>query len=117
MSSLSHKIAAAVYTHKIEGGAVIAVLEKYRLTALLPEICTILKQIFEKEKEGKSVVIHTPFFLSDEAVSHIKKKIGAEHATSRVILKKNLLAGFKATYNNTLYDGSAERIIKQFISN
>jgi F0F1-type ATP synthase delta subunit len=67
-----------------------------------------------QEKKGNTVVkIESPFPLADEAIIHIKKVIGNGDAPHEVTINTNLLAGFKARCKGILYDGSAERIIRQ----
>ena len=61
-----------------------------------------------------TISIQSPFALSDDAIVHIKKIVGDTSSPHEVIIKKNMLAGFKARYKGKLYDGSAERIIRQF---
>lgn len=114
--SLSQKIATSVYTHKINAEELSSVLKKYKMSALLPEIKKILNVLERKDREGREMKIETPFPLGDEALLHLKKKVAGEDVHHRIVINKNLLAGWKATHNNTLYDASAERIIKQFIS-
>lgn len=114
--SLSQKIATSVYTHKVSAEELSSVLKKYKMSALLPEIKKILTVLERKDKEGREMKIETPFPLGEEALLHLKKKVGGRGVNHRVVINKNLLAGWKATHNNTLYDASAERIIKQFTS-
>ena len=45
----------------------------------------------------------------------VKNIIGNTSSPHEVTINKNILAGFKARYKGKLYDGSAERIMRQLI--
>jgi F0F1-type ATP synthase delta subunit len=112
--SLSRTIAEYLETSNNTSGDVEAVLAKYKLQSLLPEILRFLvrKQAIAF---GKDVVaIEAPFPLSGEAVQTIKKIAQGEAKNHSIKINSNLLAGFKAKHKDIMYDGSAERIIKQF---
>lgn len=91
-----------------------AVLSKYQLQSLLPQI---LQHLLRKQKmrEQKNIVeIESPFTLSEESIQTIKKIVNAEDKEHTVKINQELLAGFKAKHRDTMYDGSAKRIIDQF---
>jgi F0F1-type ATP synthase delta subunit len=58
-------------------------------------------------------MIEAPFALSDDAIRKVKRIVGNDMADHEVTINKKVLSGFKARFRGTLYDGSAERIIKQ----
>ena len=60
-----------------------------------------------------TIRIESPFPLSVPALETIQKMIGVIGVETKVTINKSILAGFKARYKGILYDGSAERIIKE----
>jgi F0F1-type ATP synthase delta subunit len=112
--SLSVKIAKAIRSNSISLTEVEGVLAKYKLTPLLGEI---YKHLVREEKRLalKDVVqIDSPFPLSDDAIKSIKKRVGAEDKEHHIRIDTELLAGFRAKYKDTMYDGTAKRIIETF---
>ena len=63
--------------------------------------------------KNDSIIIESPFPLSDDSIKKIKRIVGNDIAEHEVMINPQVLAGFKARFRGTLYDGSAERIIKQ----
>lgn len=70
----------------------------------------------ERSNTENTIMIETPFPLSDDAVKKIRNIVGSPTEAHAVVINKNILAGFKARFKGKLYDGSAERIIKQLIN-
>lgn len=99
---------------KIEDAA--EILRKYDLLALLPSIREALMQMAKEQGQDDSISIETPFPLGAKAEAAIRHMIGNPKADVSVVINKNILAGFKARYKGKLYDGSAERIIKELIN-
>jgi F0F1-type ATP synthase delta subunit len=114
--SLSRKLA----TYLIEGKAtlddVIDLLVKYKLLTLLPLIKGALVQMAASAHVKSTLMIESPFDLSLSSIKKIQGIVGNESSPYEVTINKKVLAGFKAKYKGMMYDGSAERIIKQ-ISN
>lgn len=113
--TLSRKIAKEIIEKDISANDLVLVLQSYNLVSLLPSILDQVKRIISGKKKESGVIIESPFPLSEDSISHIKKIICDEHTSHEVIIEKKLLAGFKARYKGMLYDGSAERIVRQFI--
>lgn len=111
--SLSRKIAETIVRNGIETADVVPVLESYGLIGLLPSIVAEAKKLAVQEGDRETIHIESPFPLDDEASKRIKRIVGNDLASVSVSINKDLLAGFKARYKGKLYDGSAERIIKQ----
>lgn len=112
---LSYQLARLLISGKASLTDVVNELTKYKMLALLPSIKKALVNLSSHE-EGKQIVrIESPFPLSNNAVEVIKKIIGEGTAHHTVTINKNILAGFRARFRGRLYDGSAERIIKQLI--
>lgn len=111
--TLSRKLAILIIEKNISVEDVVASLRKYNLVGLLPAIQEGVKEIFAHKKTSDTLSIEAPFPLSEEAVLHIKSITKLENISHEVSVNKNILAGFKARFKGKLYDGSAERIIKQ----
>ena len=89
-------------------------LEKRKLLTLLPQILRELQLLEQKERERTMLIIETPFTLSQDATQKVKELVGAnKEVETKIVLKKNLLSGFKALYDGQSYDASARRIISQ----
>jgi F0F1-type ATP synthase delta subunit len=114
--TLSRKLATLILEKNISVSDITEMLTKYKLTSLLPTILREVKQMNKGESKKDMILIESPFELGEKAIAHIKKIIGGE-APHEVTINKNLLAGWKARSNGMLYDGSAERIIKQLVVN
>ncbi len=110
---LSRTLALYILEGKATLQDVVDVLVKYDLETLLPFIKQALIQMSSGIHASTTILIESPFNLSDESIRTIKGFIGETEAPHSVILNKNILAGFKAKYKGMVYDGSAERIIKQ----
>jgi F0F1-type ATP synthase delta subunit len=111
--STSRAIATLLAEGKTTPSHVYDVLAKYHMLSLLPSIVSALGQYKLSRNDVLTIMIESPFSLSDDAIIAIKNLIGTKDATHSTTLNKDLLAGFKARYRGMLYDGSAERIIKQ----
>ncbi len=111
--TLSRKIAHILKEKNIPSDLLIETLKEYNLLALLPNIKSALLELAVSEKEGSTIDIESPFPLSKDAESRIKRIVGNDLAEVRIAINKELLAGFRARYKGKLYDGSAQRIINQ----
>lgn len=111
--SLSRNIAQLLTGERTTPSLVIDVLTKYKMLSLLPSIRQALVQMSSRVNTNDTIMIETPFALTEESVKKIKRIVGNDIASHEVVINKKILAGFKARYRGTLYDGSAERIIKQ----
>lgn len=114
--SLSHTLAHSIVKKNLRIEDVVASLKKYKLLSLLPSILRTIKQIHKGEETRDSLVIESPFPLQDIATKRVREIIGDTNAKEVVIINKHLLAGFKARHKGRLYDGSAERIIRQLMN-
>ncbi len=111
--NLSHKIAKLVVEKNVKVDDVVASLQTYNLLSLLPSILEQAKRMNKGVSLRDTIQIETPFELGEKAIGHIKRAVGNDIAPHQVTINKNILAGFKARFKEKLYDGSAERIIKQ----
>lgn len=111
--SLSRRIAETVAEKGVDAPIVVETLARYGLISLLPAIRTELEKISRARGDRETIRVESPFPLDDRALARIKRIVGNDLASADVIINKELLAGFKARYKERLYDGSAERIIKQ----
>lgn len=111
--TLSRKLATLIIEKNIAVEDISATLAKYNLLGLLPAILANVEEIASHTKKGGTLAIESPFPLSDEAIIRIKEMVGNDKVTHEITINKNVLAGFKARFKGKLYDGSAERIIRQ----
>ncbi len=111
--SLSRTIANLLATNRTTLPQVVTILTKYKMLSLLPPVKQALTQLASQRGNIDSIIIESPFTLSDEAVKNVKRIVGNDIAEHEVHINTKILAGFKARYRGKLYDGSAERIIKQ----
>ena len=112
---LSRTLALYIINGKASLDDVVELLTKYKLLILLPSIKYALIQISSGAHQESTIMIESPFALSPVSVEKIKQMAGDSKAPHEVIINKNILAGFKAKFQGIMYDGSAERIIKQLL--
>lgn len=112
---LSRTLALYIMNGKASLDDVIELLAKYKLLTLLPSIKHALIQISTGVHKESIIMIESPFALSSISIEKIKQMTGDSKAPHEVIINKNILAGFKAKFQGIMYDGSAERIIKQLL--
>jgi len=110
---LSRKLALYIVEGKASLDDVVALLTKYKLVALLPSLKDAMVQLISADHAKKTLIIESPFPLSQQAITTIKLMVGEPEVKHDVVIKQSILAGFKAKYKGMMYDGSAERIIKQ----
>jgi F0F1-type ATP synthase delta subunit len=110
---LSRTLALYIVNGKASLDDVFELLAKYKLLTLLPSIKHALVQISSGVHKNDTVLIESPFMLSSASIEKIKAMTGDSKAPHEVIINKNILAGFKAKFKGIMYDGSAERIIRQ----
>ncbi len=112
---LSRKLASYLILGKVTLDDVVVLLTKYKLLTLLPSIRQALQQMSSGVEKNATITIETPFPLSIASIQKIKEMTKSHKAPHKIIINKNILAGFKATYHGIMYDGSAERIIRQLL--
>ena len=112
---LSRKLAKLIVEQHVPVDDIVATLRTYKLLGLLPAVRDGVVELATHKSARNKIMIESPFVLSDDAITHIKQLTGNDTAKHEVTINKNILAGFKARFKGTLYDGSAERIMKQFI--
>jgi F0F1-type ATP synthase delta subunit len=113
--TLSRNIASLLLHKNLNIEDTTEILRRYNLLALLPRVREALEQMKKVQGEENSISIETPFALAEDALKSIQRMVGTA-APVNVAINKNLFAGFKARYKGKLYDGSAERIIKELIN-
>jgi F0F1-type ATP synthase delta subunit len=114
---LSRKLAKLLIEKNIAIADMVEALRSYNLLSLLPGILISLKQLARGAHTYDTLLIESPFEMSETSVKHIKRLVGNDLAAHEVSVNPHLLAGFKARFKGMLYDGSAERVIKEFIRN
>jgi F0F1-type ATP synthase delta subunit len=114
--SLSRKLAQLIVEKNIAIDDVVESLRVYNLLSLLPSLQEQVERLISYKQADELLHVESPFPLSDEALLSIKKIVGDTNIPHEVHNNTNLLAGFKARYKGILYDGSAERIIKQLMN-
>ncbi len=111
--TLSRKLAQVMIEKNISADDMVDTLRTYNLLGLLPAIQKVVIEMSLRKNAGDTITIESPFMLSQDAVQHIKKIVGNSSSPHEVTINKSILAGFKARFKGKLYDGSAERIIRQ----
>lgn len=111
--SLSRKIATLIIEEKVTLNQVIDSLLKYKMMSLLPSVRQAVMQLASQKDSTDTIMIESPFALSTDAIKKVKRIVGNDIADHEVVINKNVLSGFKARFRGKLYDGSAERIIKE----
>lgn len=111
--SLSRTIASHIIKEEFTVSTLVEVLTKYKLVPLLPSIMHEVKKLSLHSMRDDTIMIETPFPLSQDAIQKVKRIVGNDIASHDVTINKSILAGFKARFKGKLYDGSAERIIRQ----
>ncbi len=111
--TLSRSIAELIVKKGVQVEDVEKTLRTYNLLSLLPSIKKEVEQCMRAEQETNVIAVESPFPLDHAALGRVKRIVGNDLAPHTVTINKDVLAGFKARYKGTLYDGSAERIIKQ----
>lgn len=114
--SLSRKLATLIVTERATLPDVVESLTKYKMLSLLPSVKQAIIQVSSQTGKRDVIEIESPFPLSDDAVTKVKRIVGNDIAEHEVTINPKILAGFKARFRGMLYDGSAERIIKQLTS-
>jgi F0F1-type ATP synthase delta subunit len=113
--STSLAIAKSLYKEKKSLNVVRPLLVRYRLLALLPEIARHLIRLHKESVHKKTIRIHTPYQINEASLQKIKSLVGGEKEDHTVIIEPELLAGFRAVYDDRMYDGSAKRMLDTFI--
>ena len=112
--SLSRSLAGQIIKDESSLPKIIELLTKYKMLPLLPSVKQAYIQMSAVSNSNDVIMIESPFVVTDDSVKRIKRIVGNDMAEHRVAINKDLLAGFRARFKGVLYDGSAERIIKQF---
>ena len=113
---LSRTLAIYIANGKASLDDVVTLLTKYKLLNLLPSIKNAIIQISSGTHKKDTILIESPFELSKLSIEKIKAIIGNNTAPHEVTINKNILAGFKAKFQGVMYDGTAQRIIKQLVN-
>ncbi len=114
--SLSRSLAGQIIKDESSLPKIIELLTKYKMLSLLPSVKQAYIQMSAVSNSNDVIMIESPFAITDDSVKRIKRIVGNDMAEHRVTINKDLLAGFRARFKGVLYDGSAERIIKQFVN-
>lgn len=111
--ALSRNIADIIVRKGVKIEDVEETLRSYKLLSLLPSIKKAVEQMYRVEGSKEEIAVESPFLLDENALARIKRIVGNDLAPATTTINKDILAGFKARYKGKLYDGSAERIVKQ----
>ena len=115
--SLSRTLATLIISERTTVSRVTELLTKYKMLSLLPAIKQSVIQSSLLSHTKDTIMIESPFPLSDSAVKKVRSIIGDVVAPHKVVINKKILAGFKARFKGISYDASAERIIRQLTNN
>jgi F0F1-type ATP synthase delta subunit len=111
--TLSRKLAKLILEKNVSVDDVVKTLATYNLLGLLPAVLEGVVEMSSHKKAKNVLAIESPFLLSEESIARIKQITGNDGIKHEVTINKKILAGFKARFKGKLYDGSAERIIRQ----
>jgi F0F1-type ATP synthase delta subunit len=114
--TLSRTIAELIVKKNAKIDDVVDTLRKYNLLSLLPSIQDAVIKLTQDKGLEDTIRIESPFPVGDTALKKIQRIVGNDLAPTETVINKNVLGGFKARFKGRLYDGSAERIIRQFIN-
>jgi F0F1-type ATP synthase delta subunit len=114
--SLSRNLAHIIVEKGVSIKNVENVLRTYKLLPLLSLVLLNVKRLASDQSARDTIVIESPFSLNEKAIGRVKRIVGNDIAEHTVTINKDVLSGFKARFKGKLYDGSAERIIKQLIT-
>ena len=114
---LSRRIAQLLASGNVSVESVCTYLQEHGLLDLLPHIHKHLHELRAKEIARNTLVVESPFPLSETALQTIKHLIGETAEEVKTVENKELLAGFVARFKDREYDRSARTIITNFIRN
>lgn len=113
--TLSRSLADLIVRKGVSVAQVEESLRSYNLLSLLPSIKKEAEQMLSAERASDAIAIESPFPLDERSLARIKRIVGNDLAPTVTTTNPDILAGFKARYKGTLYDGSAERVIRQLL--
>lgn len=89
-------------------------VQKRNLVYVLPQVVRYLESVEANSKQGREVCITTRGDVPSDILDVIKKEVSAPN-DAPVVHRKDpqLLGGFKARYNNVLYDASIQRNLRR----
>lgn len=114
--TLSRSLANLIVHKGVHVEDVVESLRAYKLLSLLPSIKSEVEQMLAMNQKDDAIAVESPFPLDEHALARIKRVVGNDLAPAAITINTDLLAGFKARYRGRLYDGSAERIIRQLLN-
>lgn len=94
-------------------GSTKIILKRYGRDALYIKVLNTLLSLFKEKNKVNTVNIQSAYALDDSLIQSIVKIIPNLKQDSVISSSVNtsLLAGFRITYNNKVYDGSARKYI------
>lgn len=97
-------------------GGVVEALKESGQSALLAPALKRTARLLKRDLLTETLVIESPFEVSDDLLQDITKKIVKESDPLRVVtLKPELIAGFSAKYQGKQYDASAKKYINKLM--
>lgn len=89
-------------------------IQEKNFSGFLPQIKKHIERQGCISAQEKNLIISTKYELSKEEIEEVKKLVGAEKdSVVEVIIDKNIIGGFSATYKGNIYDGSLRNKISQ----
>jgi F0F1-type ATP synthase delta subunit len=98
----------------------VSFLEENNLLTQLPQIIRRLEHNSQIQKTFNTFVIESPFKLGNEVIATIKESADAKDAEHSLVENKELLGGFRATYQGRVVDGSLKhnlQVLKKQLTN
>lgn len=117
-------VAKAAYQMMLDGNkpkqivdTVYTWIDEHNRLGMYPLVIEWLERIERSTREHNAVNVSSPYTLSDEVLSDIKKHLQAsEDAPTKQHVDSSLLGGFVATYQSTRLDASLERRLQELKS-
>lgn len=92
-------------------------INKRNLKAQIPSVIYHLDKIIENSKEKHGIQIDIANEIKTETVNDIKTFLNAKDLKETVIIKRELIGGFRAKYRGVIYDASIATGLKRLKEN
>lgn len=81
-------------------------IERQNLKAQMSSVMYHLDKIIELDREKKGIIIETAHEIKEGTTHHIKTFLKANELPEVLKIKKELIGGFRAKWQGTIYDAS-----------
>lgn len=88
-------------------------IDDKNLNAQIPSVLYHLEKIVSLDKTKKEIQIEVAHEIKEDTIKNIKQSLKAENLKENVVIKKELIGGFRAKYDGMIYDSSIMTGIKK----